>query len=65
MHMSQTYIAQIVIVLALILPKIGVNLGNDELTALAQGAVILGGIVWTLVRRYQVGDITAAGIRKG
>lgn len=62
--MSQTYLAQIVMVLALVLPKIGVALPSDQLTTVVQGIVIVGGVFWTLYRRYQAGDITVAGTRK-
>lgn len=62
--MSQTYIAQIVLVLALILPKFGIHAGSDELTALLQGAFVVGSILWTLIRRYQAGGVTPLGVRK-
>ncbi len=62
--MSQTYIAQIVILLAVFLPSFGVRLSNDQLTLYVQAVVILGGAAWTLYRRYKQGDITFAGIRK-
>lgn len=72
MPMSTTYISQIVVVLALVLPKIGIPLGNDDITALVQAVLVLGGIVWTLYQRTTlqkapdgIGDVTATGIRKG
>lgn len=62
--MSQTYVAQIVIVLALLLPKFGIGFDSEQLTAIVQAIFVLGAAAWTLIRRYQHGDITAAGIRK-
>lgn len=62
--MSQTYISVIIMVLAQVLPNLGVNLGSDALTTTVTTLVTLGAGVWALIRRYQKGDITAAGIRK-
>ncbi len=61
--MSQTYLAVLVMVLAQILPKIGVNLGNDALTTTVSVLVTVGGALWALVRRYQAGGVTVFGSR--
>lgn len=63
MGYSQTYLAVIVMVLAQILPKIGVNLGNDELTSTVTVLVTVGAAVWALVRRYQGGGVAMSGAR--
>lgn len=62
--MSQTYIATIVAGLAFFLPKIGVTVGSDELTAIIQGIVVAVSGIWVLVRRYRAGDVTVGGFRK-
>jgi hypothetical protein len=62
--MSQTYIAVIVMVLGGVLPKIGVTLGNEELTTVVSSLALIGGAVWALIRRYRQGDVTLAGVRK-
>lgn len=61
--MSKTYISAIVLLLAQILPMVGVQFTNDKLTELVQAVIILvtGAII--LVRRYQKGDITLAGTK--
>lgn len=61
--MSQTYVSQIVIVLALVLPRLGLSVGSDELTSLVQGLAVAGGVLWTLWRRYQAGGLTIVGSR--
>jgi hypothetical protein len=62
--MSQIYTSAFVIILAQVLPVIGVNLGNDQLTQFAQIviSIVLG--AWIMIRRKQQGDITALGSRK-
>lgn len=62
--MSQTYISVVVMLLAQLLPRFGIVIGSDELTTTITTIITLGSGLWVLVRRYQVGDITAAGIRK-
>lgn len=61
---SQTFASQLVILLALFLPKLGITLGDSDTTALAQGILIFGGILWTLVRRYRIGDVNIIGVKK-
>ncbi len=69
--MSQTYIAAVVGLLAVILPKFGITIGSEELTTTIQSIVVTITTIWTLVRRYQLGkeiqpggDINVAGVRK-
>lgn len=62
--MSQTYISVVLMVLAQVLPHLGVNLGSDQLTTTVTTVVTIGAALWALVRRYQAGGINAAGIRK-
>ena len=61
--MSQTYVSIIVMLLATILPKVGITLGNDALTTTIQTLLVLGGGLWVLVRRYQAGGVTVFGSR--
>lgn len=60
---SQTYIAVLVMVLAQVLPKIGVDLGSDALTTTVSVLATIGAALWALVRRYQAGGITKLGQR--
>jgi hypothetical protein len=62
--MSQIYISGFVIVLAQVLPHIGVTLGNDELTAFATTLITIVAGAWAMIRRYQVGGIGLLGGRK-
>lgn len=62
--MSQTYSAVLVSLLAFFLPKLGVTVGSEELTAVVQAIVVAVSGVWVIVRRYRQGDVTALGLRK-
>ena len=62
--MSQTYIAVIVMVLSQLMPKLGLEIGNDALTTSVSTLLLIGGAVWALVRRHQAGGIDALGVRK-
>ena len=62
--MSQTYLAQIVAALVVVLPWFGLNLGSEEVTQLAQGVLLLGTVAWTLYRRHKAGDVSVLGVRK-
>lgn len=62
--MSQTYIASIVSILAIFLPKFGIVVGSDELTSIIQAGVVLVSGIWIIVRRYQAGGVTPLGMRK-
>jgi predicted membrane channel-forming protein YqfA (hemolysin III family) len=62
--MSQTYISIVVMVLASILPRIGISLGNEELTTFVSVVLTIGAGIWALIRRYQAGGIKVSGVRK-
>ena len=62
--MSQIYASAIVILLAQLLPRIGVQFDNDTLTQFAQMLVTIVAGAWIMVRRYQQGDIKLSGARK-
>ncbi len=61
--MSKEYISAIVILLAEILPILGVTISTDKLTAIIQSVIVLiaGGVI--AVSRYNKGDITLVGTR--
>lgn len=62
--MSKEYVSFLVIILATILPKIGVEIANDALTTFVfVTATIIAGIVGA-VARYSKGDISVLGKRK-
>ncbi len=50
-------------VLAQILPKLGITVGNDELTTTAQVLATIGGGLYLLVKRYQAGGVHWSGLR--
>jgi hypothetical protein len=61
--MSQTYIGIFVMLASVFLPKIGVNIGGDTLTAfISTAATIIGGL-WAFYGRYRLGGVTAMGAR--
>lgn len=61
---SPTYVSGIVLVLAQVLPLIGVTIGSEELTTFVSTLVsIISGLI-ILVRRHGKGDITIAGFKK-
>ena len=62
--MSQTYISALVIILVTILPKLGVQIGSEELTSLIQAVLVLASGAYIMYRRYQTGDIKITGGRK-
>ena len=61
--MSQTYIAILVMVGGALLPKLGLEIGNDDLTTAVSVIAVIIGAIWAMVRRYLMGGINAAGIR--
>lgn len=61
---SQTYASIIVMVLAQILPHIGVTLGNDSLTTTVSAVLTIGGALWALVRRYKQGGVSVLGVKQ-
>lgn len=62
--MSQIISAVVIQFLTIGLPLIGVTLGSDQLTSFAQTLIMIGTGVWIWVRRVQMRDVTAAGVRK-
>lgn len=64
MNYSSTYIAVFVMVLSSLLPKIGVNLGNADLTTTVSVLLTIGGALWALIQRYKAGGIHWSGIRQ-
>ena len=64
MSFSQEYISAFVIIVVAILPKFGIQIGSEELTAWIQaGITVIGGII-IMVRRFKRGDISLGGIKK-
>lgn len=61
---SQTYIATIVSILAVVLPHIGVKVSSEEITSIVQSLVVVIMGVWILVRRYKQGGVTPLGVKK-
>lgn len=61
--MSSTYIAILVMVLAPLLQKFGVVVGNDELTTTATVLVSIGAGLYAAYQRHSFGGITWYGAR--
>jgi len=62
--MSKEYIGAIVILLAELLPLLGLTISTDKLTSIIQSVIVLisGGVI--AISRYKKGDITLAGYKK-
>lgn len=61
---SSTYIAVIVNILSALLPKVGVDIGSEQLTTTLQTLIAVATGLWVLVQRYKKGDITLFGSYK-
>jgi uncharacterized membrane protein len=61
--MSKIYIASIVVILATILPALGIKISTEELTELIQAFVVVAGGVFIMYKRYKMGGVTIAGTR--
>lgn len=61
---SQTYVGIIVMLLSVLLPKIGVNLGSDELTAFISTLLVIGGGLYAFIGRYRAGGINRLGFKQ-
>lgn len=62
--MSTTIVSTIIIILSALLPKIGVEIGNDALTTTVTTLLTLGAAIWIWVQRWKRGDIKPMGARK-
>ena len=49
---------------AVVLPRLGLTIGNDALTTTITTLVAIGSAIWIYVRRVQVGDISKLGVRQ-
>ena len=60
--MSQTIIATIISILAVVLPLLGINVGSEALTTTAQTILVIGSGLWvwkeraTKLRRIDLGE---------
>ena len=63
--MSTTIIAVIVNLLAVVLPNLGITIGNEALTTTAQTVLAIATGLWIWAQRYRMGGINIAGLRKG
>jgi len=61
---STTIAAVIVNILSMVLPHIGVNLGNDSLTTTVQTIVAIVTGIWIWRERVGKGDVTPFGFKK-
>lgn len=61
---SYTYLGIIVSVLGAFLPRIGVELGTEELTTAVSVLMTIGGALWGLYGRYRLGGVSKLGFKK-
>lgn len=64
MNISTTYIAVIVNLLAVLLPKVGVEIGSDQLTSALQTLVAVASGVYLLIKRYRQGGVSILGVKR-
>lgn len=64
MNYSTTIGAVIVNILSMVLPKIGITIGTDELTSTMQVIITIVTGLWIWYQRVQRGDVTPLGKRK-
>lgn len=64
MGYSTTIVAVIVMVLAQVLPSIGVEFSNETLTTTVQTLFTIGAGLWIWYRKLTNGEITPLGYRK-
>ena len=62
--MSQEYLSAVVAILAVLLPKFGVEIGSEALTTTLSTIITVISALWIMFRRYQRGDINVLGGRK-
>lgn len=70
--MSTQFLAAIVSILVVILPRFGVEVGSEELTALIQAIVVTVSSIWVMIQRLKLKrvapgeetDVTPLGFRK-
>lgn len=63
-RMSQTVISVVIMLLAEILPKIGIVVGSEQLTTTTSTLIVVISGIWVWVRRWQQGDVKWFGARK-
>jgi hypothetical protein len=61
---SGTYLSVIVGILAIILPKLGIEIGSEELTAWIGTTIFIVTQIVILYKRWVRGDISLFGSRK-
>jgi len=64
MNISTEYVSAIVVILVSILPRLGFQVGSEELTAWIQAGITLVGGIVIMIRRYRKGDINILGAKK-
>jgi hypothetical protein len=62
--MSPSYTSAVVAILATLLPRVGVEIGSEELTSLISAIVVVVSGLVIIYRRYMKGDITLLGGKK-
>ena len=64
MVISQTYVGIVVTLLGSFLPKLGVEVGSDELTTTLSVIITVIGGLWAFWGRYRKGDVAIVGVKK-
>ena len=63
MSFAPSYISAIVLVLSQILPKLGINLGSEELSVTIQTLIAIGTGLFVMYRQIKTKKSTFAGTR--
>jgi len=63
-NFSTTILAVVIQLLAVGLPKLGIEVGSEALTTTISTIIVVVSGIWIWWRRYQTGDVTPLGVRK-
>ena len=62
--MSKEYLAVFIMILATVLPQLGVEVSSEALTTTVSTIVVVVSGIYAMYRRYKKGDISPLGVRK-
>jgi len=62
--MSKEYISALVLILVAILPRLGIQIGTEELTVWLQAIITVIGGGYLMYKRFKKGGITLVGVKK-
>jgi hypothetical protein len=62
-YMSQTWTSAVVLLLAQLLPFLGVEIANEQLTTTISTLITIGSGLWIIIRGYMTGHFSLGGRR--